>query len=217
MLRTCTKCHTEKPVTDFYKYRYVKSGLTTRCKECLRGKSRKDHFKFKDRIAVRAKKYYLKNKEKFLEYKKQHYLENLEKYKRLGKIYRESHVEQVNVLKREWAEKNRDRVNLANRNYKRRNRGKNTADTMKRYTSKLRLTPTWSDLKEIEKIYIKAQKMADETGIEYHVDHIYPLQGELSHGLHVPWNLQILEASENLKKSNKMPSEDGAIYMRGLR
>lgn len=59
----------------------------------------------------------------------------------------------------------------------------------------------------IKVIYLACEAITASTGIEHHVDHIVPLQGESVSGLHVWWNLQIIPAKENLSKSNKWEVE----------
>jgi hypothetical protein len=83
---------------------------------------------------------------------------------------------------------------------------KRLARTRKRQTSQLNRTPKWLTKEhfiEIEEFYIISKMFQLYTGQKYHVDHIIPLQGKNVSGLHVPWNLQVLPAKENMSKGIK--------------
>jgi len=66
-----------------------------------------------------------------------------------------------------------------------------------RRAKQLQATPPWANLDKIKEIYKNCPE-------GYHVDHIFPLQGINSCGLHVENNLQYLLAEDNLRKSNKI-------------
>jgi hypothetical protein len=102
-----------------------------------------------------------------------------------------------------WKESNKSKVCS---DWQKRNKGKVNANTRKYQASKLKRTPKWLsdfDLLKMQCLYQVAIMRTIESGEEWHVDHIVPLQGEKVSGLHVPWNLRVITASENHRKNNR--------------
>lgn len=62
--------------------------------------------------------------------------------------------------------------------------------------------------KQVKLKYLEAQRLSLETGVEYVVDHIIPLQHPLVSGLHNDANTQVITAEENRVKGNSFSIED---------
>lgn len=74
-----------------------------------------------------------------------------------------------------------------------------------RNAAKINATPRWLTADhhaEIARIYADCRRETDETCVPHEVDHIIPLRGIDVCGLHVPWNLRVITAYENRRKSN---------------
>lgn len=99
-------------------------------------------------------------------------------------------------LRREWGKQNPDKVRKyntgAHKNYL----------TAKRRAMLKNATPIWADMDKIRKLYVEAKEIENLTGNKHEVDHIIPLQGKLVCGLHVEYNMQVIPAEENRRKSN---------------
>lgn len=104
-----------------------------------------------------------------------------------------------------WHKANPEKRKIIAQKHRRNNLAKDCAKVMRRAASKIQRTPAWlnaDQIKEIDAFYIEAQRLSKLTGILHHVDHIVPLRGRQVSGLHVPWNLQVIPAKDNLSKSN---------------
>ena len=115
----------------------------------------------------------------------------------------------VSVSKKKYDKENKESkagyMKGYHKNYKQANRGIFNAQAAKRNARKRNATPKWLTEEqglEIKLIYNKAKELENVDGVKRHVDHIVPLKGKGVRGLHVPWNLQILTAEQNLSKNN---------------
>lgn len=99
-------------------------------------------------------------------------------------------------------DKNPETKLASNRKHYENNKGYYNAKMAKRRAAKMLRTVSWADLEAINDKYNTARYMTELTGVQYHVDHIIPLQGETVSGLHVEYNLRVVTARENLSKGN---------------
>jgi len=175
-MKTCSKCNEDKLEESFYKKKGYKNGLSSWCKSCEKLYHANKYEDNKEHITKRNAEWVKNNPEKKLA------------------INRASH------------ERNRELRNKQSLQSKKNNKARVNAGNAFRRASIREATPPWLDAQhkqDIKSLYVLSQKFEGLFGLKYHVDHIVPLNGEGVCGLHVPWNLQILEAKVNLKKSNK--------------
>jgi hypothetical protein len=203
--RVCTKCEISRNLEEFYK------GRSRPCKLCLRTyneKSKERRLRWQKEYQARSREEYLKYQQEYRRsnqtqlkcQKKKYYLENREKIAEKGVAYREAQKDKIATRQKKWYAKNKSKVKA----YKQANRDRVAAVSAKRRARKLAATPAWLTAAHNEQI-----KMFFEAADAYqvHVDHIVPLKGKNVCGLHVPWNLQVLDATTNVSKGNKLTKE----------
>ena len=196
MYKTCSKCRESKDESHFAKHSKRKDGLHNECKSCVAIRDKIRRQIHKEELCLKAKEYYTKNKEITLIKKKK---------------YREDNIEKISSYLKEYAVKHKEKLTKYIGDYIKLHRQNNkhlyAAKDARRRAAKLQALPKWltkTEHEQIKELYEVARMFKLYTGQEYHVDHIIPLQGENVCGLHVPWNLQVIPAKENLSKSNKL-------------
>ena len=165
-------------------------GLATDMKTCSKCKKIKPLSEFnKDKHQSGGYKYACREctKKDF----KAYYVKNEEAMRERALQYRNNNLEKRKQYEKEYIKNNRGKKNLWTRT---------------REANKNKRTPKWltkDQLKQMQTEYELAAWCTKVTGISYHVDHIVPLQGANVSGLHVPWNLQVITATDNSSKGNR--------------
>ena len=114
------------------------------------------------------------------------------------------------IKARDRYRKNREKIIGQVRAWQIANPGKKSAQDAKRRGWKHDwYTNCPNDLRREQAIYLECERITRETGIEHHVDHIWPLS---KGGPHLWYNLQIIPAAQNLSKHDKFTAEDKALF-----
>ena len=185
--KICKGCKIEKSFSEYgvFTGRKGKKSLDPYCRECSRKRAMDWHRANPLKAAERKKTNYEKNREKECAYARQYRADN------------------------------KERTAETDRAYKKANRAKLTAKQNERHERNTAATPKWLtfiDHALITEFYEVAACKRMQTGHKYHVDHIFPLKGKNFCGLNVPWNLQVIEQSKNVRKSNKPPIEFAHMF-----
>lgn len=83
-----------------------------------------------------------------------------------------------------------------------------------RVISENQATPDWlteDHWDQIDAVYARSRQLTLDSGVQHHVDHIIPLRNPSVCGLHVPWNLESITATDNLKKNNSFDPNRGSV------
>lgn len=187
-MKICNLCGMTKAHSEFYKLQPGQGdrfGLSARCKECERPRRLQWHKDNPLRSKAMRKAGYAKTKKEASEY---------------AKAYRKTNPESVKAAFKKWQDNNRAKL---------------TAKQRAKDAHKKRATPPWLSFiqqAQIAEFYELADARRTQTGKDFHVDHIFPLDGKKFSGLHVPWNLQVISAFDNLSKKNRIPKEHAHLF-----
>jgi 5-methylcytosine-specific restriction endonuclease McrA len=135
-----------------------------------------------------SRKYYAENTEVCKAVRSEYYLQNSDIFK-----------DRVNAARA--ADPERHRAYARKGMAKRVLTGAARAECAKRRTRMSNVKPSSIEALMIKYKYEDAARLSQETGIPHHVDHIWPIARG---GPHLPWNMQILTASENQSKGAKL-------------
>lgn len=213
-MKICTKCSIEKPLECFNKAKGGKHGRKSECKECTSLRFKKHYSENREALVEKTREYRKANLDKCKKAVDDYYFRNKEeiqaKRNTTKKLRYKQNKEEVSRRNKAWRKNNPEVVQRMKQEYRKNNPEKVAAFSAEYRAKRKAACPPWlckEDKKLITEFYKIRNQLTAETGVTHHVDHIIPLQHNNVCGLHVPWNLQILTAEDNLSKSNNFKTD----------
>ena len=216
VVRVCLHCRMDKPITDFNKDKTRPLGRSYICRPCGKAKDFARYRANPEKERARGVAFYHKtaDRQRALRVKRYHadpvaaraaqkldYELNGDKRRSRRREYYHENPERDRLVTQRWAKANPEKVRGGN---------KVRADRVKR------ATPSWlseGQKMRMRSIYIIRDILTELTGVKHDVDHIFPIYGGNSSGLHVPWNLRVIPKSKNASKRNTVPDGIHAVMV----
>lgn len=197
-MKSCSKCGVEKPFSSFAKDSHKASGYVSRCRQCVaeRDAERNANLTPEQRAARR-------DRQRTRYQQDEAYAKTL-RDKSLAATRANPEANRKRVA--DWRAANAQRHRANARNWQKENPVKAQLISARKRAAKGKAQPSWADERAIRAVYEKARELRVQ-GVPVQVDHVVPLQGENVCGLHVEYNLRLLDATENARKGNRYAPE----------
>jgi hypothetical protein len=174
-----------------------------RNKDAYKENGRAYREKNRDRLAANQRDYYKDNKDACQAYQRAYYIENHDYVLERQRVYSEQNKDRIKA----YFDANKEilRAKYARKRVSRANRRVNWGEDHSQETRETEL-----------RLYEMAVLLEEKTGVEYNVDHMIPLKGNLVCGLHVASNLQVIPEKLNREKRNKFVLTEEHEWMLAL-
>jgi hypothetical protein len=160
----------------------------------------------REKECSRVSEYRKANREKIGAQNREYRKANREKEcARVSEWYK-ANRERALTQKSEYYKANRERINARHREYRKANPEKIHARNASHRARKKECSVPLTEMEKqkVQSLSRKIQRLNKKGGVEYHIDHIVPMDYG---GVHHPCNLRIMVGKENLSKTNKITPE----------
>lgn len=126
-VKKCTKCTQTKPLSDFYKCKSAKDGLTYWCADCMKTNALSWSVDNPEKKKAVASKWIAENRERIRGLDRKWKSNNREKILASGRRYRENNTEMLSEKSRLYRESNKEKIGEQQRVYRKANPEKTRA------------------------------------------------------------------------------------------